>query len=124
MTNKPHDVTAQAVVQFTRILFGVLSEKNGGDTTLNELRVMNQIILCHIKGRCCSVTALHKVTGISTLAQTSLDYISSFESDSILHREYIQIVFSKSIEDAFFCFNDAPWTSRVSVDAPRSFFMR
>ena len=64
MTNKPHDVTAQAVVQFTRILFGVLSEKNGGNTTLNELRVMNQIILCHVKGRCCSVTALHKVTGI------------------------------------------------------------
>ena len=64
MTNKPHDVTAQAVVQFTRILFGVLSEKNGGNTTLNELRVMNQIILCHVKGRCCSVTALHKVTRI------------------------------------------------------------
>ncbi len=64
MSSKITDVTVQAVVQFTRILFGVLSEKNGGDTTLNELRVMNQIILCHVKGRCCSVTALHKVTGI------------------------------------------------------------
>ncbi len=64
MSSKITDVTAQAVVQFTRILLRVLSEKNGGDTTLNELRVMNQIILCHVKGRCCSVTALHKVTGI------------------------------------------------------------
>ncbi len=65
MTNKPHDVTAQAVVQFTRVLFCVLSKKNGGNTTLNELRVMNQIIFCHIKSRYCSVTALHKVTGIT-----------------------------------------------------------
>ncbi len=64
MSNGPHDVTAEAVVKFTRILFGVLTENYGGDTTLNELRVLNQIILCHIKGRCCSVTALHKVTGI------------------------------------------------------------
>lgn len=64
MSNKPHDVTSQAVVEFTRNLYGLLAEKFGGDTTLNELRVMNQIILWQIKGRCCSVTALHKVTGI------------------------------------------------------------
>ncbi len=64
MANKPHDVTPQAVVGFTRSLYLLLAEKFGGDTTLNELRVMNQIILCHFKGRCCSVTALHKVTGI------------------------------------------------------------
>ena len=64
MSNKPHDVTSQAVVEFTRNLYRLLAEKFGGDTTLNELRVMNQIILCHFKGRRCSVTALHKVTGI------------------------------------------------------------
>lgn len=64
MANKPHDVTPQALVKFTRNLYLLLAEKFGGDTTLNELRVMNQIILCHVKGRCCSVTALHKVTGI------------------------------------------------------------
>ena len=64
MLNKPHDVTAQAVVQFTRNLFKRLAEKYGGDCTLNELRVMNQIICCHFDGRTCSVTALHKVTGI------------------------------------------------------------
>ncbi len=64
MTNKPHDVTSQAVVEFTRNLYRLLAEKFGGDTTLNELRVMNQIIFCHFKGRRCTVTALHKVTGI------------------------------------------------------------
>ena len=64
MANKPHDVTSEAVVDFTRNLYVFLAKKFGGDTTLNELRVMNQIILCHFKGRCCSVTALHNVTGI------------------------------------------------------------
>ncbi len=64
MRNKPHEVTAQAVVKFTRNLFKTLDGKYGGDCTLNELRVINQIILCHVDGRACSVTALHKVTGI------------------------------------------------------------
>ena len=64
MANKPHDVTPEAMVKFARNLYLFLAKKFGGDTTLNELRVMNQIILCHFKGRCCSVTALHKVTGI------------------------------------------------------------
>jgi len=54
MSNKPRDVTPQAVVEFARNLYSLLAEKFGGDTTLNELRVMNQIILCHIKGRRCS----------------------------------------------------------------------
>ena len=64
MLNKPHDVTALAVVEFTRNLFKTVAEKYGGDCTLNELRVMNQIIRCHLDGRNCSVTALHKVTSI------------------------------------------------------------
>ncbi len=64
MFNKPHDVTAQAVVEFARNLFNSLAQKYGGDCTLNEVRVMNQIIRCHLEGRTCSVTALHKVTDI------------------------------------------------------------
>ena len=64
MFNKPHNVTAQAVVEFARNLFNTLAEKYGGDCTLNEVRVMNQIIRCHLEGRTCSVTALHKVTDI------------------------------------------------------------
>ncbi len=65
MNKKVHDVTAQVIVEFTRGLYKALAEKYGGDCTLNELRVMNQIIRCCLQGRSCSVTALHKVTGIS-----------------------------------------------------------
>jgi len=36
----------------------------GGGCTLNELRIMNQVILCSHEGRTCGVTNLHKVTGI------------------------------------------------------------
>ena len=64
MSNKPQEVTAQAVVEFTRNLLKTLAEQYGGDCTLNELRVMNQIIRCHLDGRSCCVTDLHKVTGI------------------------------------------------------------
>ena len=65
MINKTHDVTAQAVVEFARNGLKILAEKYGGDCTLNEARVMIQIIRCHLEGRTCSVTALHKVTGIT-----------------------------------------------------------
>ncbi len=64
MSNNPHEVTAHVVVEFAKNLFRMLAVKYGGASTLNELRIMNQVNLCHIKGRSCSVTALHKVTGI------------------------------------------------------------
>ncbi len=64
MFHKPHDITAKAGVDFARNLLRHLAEKYGGDCTLNELRVMNQIIHCSLEGRTCSVTALHKATGI------------------------------------------------------------
>ena len=64
MSKRPHDVTAPDVVEFTRILLRTLAEKYGGDCTLNELRVMNQIIHCSLEGRTCYVVALHRVTGI------------------------------------------------------------
>ena len=64
MIKKTHDVTAQAVVEFARNGLKILAEKYGGDCTLNEARVMIQIIRCHLEGRTCSVTALHKATGI------------------------------------------------------------
>ncbi len=64
MINKTHDVTAQAVVEFARNGLEILAEKYGGDCTLNEARVMIQIIRCQLEGRTCSVTALHKATGI------------------------------------------------------------
>ena len=55
---------AQAVIEFARNGLKILSEKYGGDCTLNEARVMVQIIHCHLDGRTCSVTGLHKATGI------------------------------------------------------------
>jgi len=64
MTNKIDDMMAQAVIEFARNGLKILSEKYGGDCTLNEARVMVQIIHCHFDGRTCSVTGLHKVTGI------------------------------------------------------------
>jgi DNA-binding MarR family transcriptional regulator len=64
MSNKPYDVTAPVVAEFMRNMFRMLAERLGGATTLNELRVLNQVILCRLDGHSCNVTALHKVTGI------------------------------------------------------------
>lgn len=55
---------AKAVVEFARNGLQILSEKYGGDCTLNEARVMIQIIHCNLEGRTCSVTGLHRATGI------------------------------------------------------------
>jgi hypothetical protein len=41
MSDKPHELTDQAVMEFSRMLFRSVAETYGGDTTLNELRVMN-----------------------------------------------------------------------------------
>lgn len=64
MFDKSHDVTAPAVVEFTRIIIKALSGRFGGEITLNELRVITQVVRCHLAGRTCGVTALHRVTGI------------------------------------------------------------
>jgi len=64
MKNKQDDLMTQAVVEFARNGLRTLSNKYGGDCTLNEARVMVQIIHCHLDGRTCSVTGLHKATGI------------------------------------------------------------
>jgi DNA-binding MarR family transcriptional regulator len=41
-----------------------MAEKYGGECTINEVRVMNQIICCHLQETYCCVTSLHKETGI------------------------------------------------------------
>jgi DNA-binding MarR family transcriptional regulator len=66
MNKGPHEVTAQAVAQINRRLFKALAGKYGGECTLNEVRVMNQIICCSLEGQTCSVTSLHRATGIPT----------------------------------------------------------
>jgi DNA-binding MarR family transcriptional regulator len=64
MSNNPHEITGQAVLKFSRMLFRSVAEKYGGATTLNELRIMNQIVVSHFTGQICYVTTLHGVTGI------------------------------------------------------------
>jgi len=64
MSDNPPVITAQALVEFHRNLLKELSRKYGGEFTINELRIMNQIIRCNLKGGTCTVTGLHKVTGI------------------------------------------------------------
>ena len=55
---------ARAVIEFARNGLTILAEKYKGDCTLNEVRVMIQIIHCQLERRTCSMAALHKVTGI------------------------------------------------------------
>ena len=64
MADTQHEIDAQAVVDLSRTLLAELAEKYGGDCTLNELRVINQVVRCSLEGQTCGVTALHKVTGI------------------------------------------------------------
>ena len=64
MINTQQEESAQAVLEFGRNLLTELSGKFGGACTLNEVRVMCQINSCSLEGRTCTVTALHKVTGI------------------------------------------------------------
>ncbi len=64
MSDEKQGVTARALIEFHRILLKEIAENFGGDITLNEIRIMNQIILCSVEGRTCYVTALHKMTGI------------------------------------------------------------
>ena len=64
MSTKMDNLMSQAVIEFARNGLKILSEKYGGDCTLNEARVMVQIIHCHLDGRTCYVTGLHKATGI------------------------------------------------------------
>jgi len=64
MKNNTDDLIAQAVIEFARNGLKIISEKYGGDCTLNEARVMIQVIHSQMNGQTCSVTGLHKATGI------------------------------------------------------------
>jgi len=85
MNKNVHDITAQVIVEFARGLYKTLAEKYGGDCTLNELRVMNQIIRCRLQGRTCTVTALHKVTGIPI--PTVSRSVANLQSDGLLSEQ-------------------------------------
>lgn len=64
MPQQDQEILAKAVVEFARNGLKIISDKYGGDCTINEARVMVQIIRCHLEGDTCSVTTLHRMTGI------------------------------------------------------------
>lgn len=64
MSKTQDELMAKAVVEFAQNGLKIISDKYGGDCTINEVRVMIQMIHCHLRGRTCSVTGLHKATGI------------------------------------------------------------
>jgi DNA-binding MarR family transcriptional regulator len=64
MTTKSRKVTSTAIAEMNRRLLRHFAEKYGGDCTLNELRVLNQILISSLKGKTCCVTAIHVATGI------------------------------------------------------------
>lgn len=64
MTTKSDKITSAAIVEMNRRLLRHVAEKYGGECTLNELRVVNQIIICSLKGKTCCVTAIHVATNI------------------------------------------------------------
>ena len=66
MFDKLHNVTLRVLIEFTQDLYMTLAEKYGGGCTLNDLRVINQIIGCHFDGLESTVTVLHSMTGIPT----------------------------------------------------------
>ena len=82
MGESPHEVTPQAVVEFSRRLLRMFAAKYGGDRTLNEIRVINQVLRCHLERRTCSVTALHNTTGIPI--PTVSRAVSNLQSDGWL----------------------------------------
>jgi DNA-binding MarR family transcriptional regulator len=85
MINEKNDVMPQAVIEFARNGLQILADKYGGDCTLNEVRVMIQIIRCQLEGQTCSVTALHKVTGIPM--PTVSRAVASLQSDGWLSEQ-------------------------------------
>lgn len=53
------------LIKFAAMLFGRMSEKYGGGTTLNELVILNYGFLCHSRGETLSVTRAARDLGMS-----------------------------------------------------------
>ncbi len=117
MAKSAPEVTPQAVVEFSRKLLRELAEKYGGDCTLNELRVINQVVHCCIEGNNCSVTALHKATGIPiptvsrAVANLQLDGWLSDRQDPDDGRKRIVSLGPRSLERTLDEVNE--WVKRI-----------
>ena len=64
MPTESREFTREDVVEFIRKALKNLAEVRAGETTVNELRVVNQLIICHLHGGNCTVTSLHQRTEI------------------------------------------------------------
>ena len=64
MPTESREFTREDVVEFIRKALKNLAEVRAGETTVNELRVVNQLIICHLHGGNCTVTSLHQQTNI------------------------------------------------------------
>ncbi len=63
-STEPVEFTGEVVVEFIRQLLEDLIRVRAGETTVNELRIVNQLIICHLNGFECTVTSLHRRTRI------------------------------------------------------------
>ncbi len=80
--DEPYDVTANPAVNYMRLALTQMARKYGGDCTLNEVRILNEVISFNLLGRSCSVSALHKATGIPTSTVSRI--VKNFVSDGWL----------------------------------------
>lgn len=82
MIDEPYDLTALPAVSFMRLALTQMAKKYGGECTLNEVRILNEVIFSKLSGRSCSVSALHQSTGIPTSTVSRI--VTNFESDGWL----------------------------------------
>ena len=64
MSIESREFAREDVVELIRMALNSLVEVRAGETTVNELRIVNQLVICHLHGRNCTVTSLHKQTKI------------------------------------------------------------
>ena len=96
-----------------RIALMQMAKKYGGDCTLNEVRILNQVISCNLLGRFCSVTGLQQATGIPTSTVSRI--VTNLESEGWLNgqqhptdgRKRIVSLGHRSLEQTFDDINES-----------------
>jgi DNA-binding MarR family transcriptional regulator len=64
MSTDRREFTREVVAEFIRQILNNLSQVRAGETTVNELRIINQLVNCFMHGHHCTVTSLHRRTRI------------------------------------------------------------
>ncbi len=80
----PSGMQPLPMAEWVAVLFDLIIQKYGGETTLNEFRVMNQITICHLRGSSpCSFSCLVSRTPVM---RSTISYIVS----RLVKRGYIR----------------------------------